>query len=265
MVKLGIITLTRTPKFFRRLVESFNGVPVDDIFRIVVNNGQSPDLTEYAYRSGWAILNPRTNLSFSEGNNLAAKVAISQGCTHLLLLNDDAIASPKFLDGVIDSAPLADPVVGFRITSDGKVNHDGTKIGRSGWRTGVCDHINRGGELTKPDPAVAVVPSVTFAAVLVSADGWTALGGLNEGYFYGWEDTDFCLRAIAEGGTIKVRRDVDIEHGECGTRIRHSKNDLANAELFLGRWQERIPALFDEYETRHPRVEGLGWDDEREE
>lgn len=258
MDKIGTITLTRNADLFARLIFSFQEQKPGDL-NLVVNNGQSEEVVRLAVEHGWGCINVPTNLSFSEGNNLAAKVALAQGCSHLLLLNDDVIASPRFADGVRNSLGLAEPVLGFRITDRGRVNHDGTKIVASGELTGVCDHIGRGAAQVPPPPerTNVVVPSVTFAAVLVSADGWKRLGGLDEGYFYGWEDTDFCLRAIAGGGTVRVRRDLDVEHAECGTRIRHSRNDHNNALLFLGKWKHRIPELLAEYQKRHPDAEGI--------
>lgn len=257
--RIAVIVLTRTPSLFERLVSSLGERPCN--LGIVVNNGQSPEVTEFAVREGWACVNPRTNLSFSEGNNVAAKVAISQGCSHVLLLNDDVIASPEFLEGVRSCAHLAEPVLGFRITDRGTVNHDGTCIGCSGSWLGVSEHIGRGdpiAEITDPFDALAIVPSVTFAAALVRLDAWADLGGLDEGYLYGWEDTDFCLRVISDGGIVRVCRDYSIEHAECGTRARNGSNDRLNVERFLTRWQPKIPALFDEYGRRFPDAEGLG-------
>lgn len=253
MARLGVIVLTRTPALFRRLLDSLGDTRKCFDFCIVVDNGQSQETQALGLTKGWAVLAPATNLSFSEGNNAAARVAISQGCTHLLLLNDDVIASPKFAEGVRAHLELADPVVGYRITDNGHVNHDGTCV----WRNGATDHIGRGAPQTTPERAVAVVPSVTFAAATIRADAWRELDGLDEGYYYGWEDTDFCLRVLAAGGTVRVCRTVDVEHGECGTRIRGSRTNSENAERFLGRWQSRLPALLAAYKEAHPDAEGI--------
>lgn len=250
--KLGTIVLTRTPELFGRLLSSAQGMPLGDLC-VVVNNGLSPEVTEAGIRARWAVINPPRNLSFSAGNNLAADVAIKAGCSHLLLLNDDVIASPRFFDGVRASLDLAEPLVGFRLTDRGRVNHDGTKV----FRTTATDHIGRDAPVSSREPKVAIVPAVTFAAAAVTSQAWTALGGLDEGYFYGWEDSDFCLRVLESGGIIRVNRAVDAEHAECGTRMRGSQINSENATRFLNRWRERLPGILDGYKERYPDAEGI--------
>jgi GT2 family glycosyltransferase len=98
--------------------------------------------------------------------------------------------------------------------------------------------------------------AVTFAAVMIRRTVWDELGGLDVAYRYGWEDTDFCLRALEAGHTIKCARDAVAVHDECGTRPRGGLNDEANHKLFTSRWRNRIPQLLSEYQRRTGRLEG---------
>ena len=41
--------------------------------------------------------------------------------------------------------------------------------------------------------------AVTAAAMLIEKEKYFEVGGLDEGYLYGYEDVDFCLKLLKEG------------------------------------------------------------------
>jgi GT2 family glycosyltransferase len=115
----------------------------------------------------------------------------------------------------------------------------------------MTDHLGRGqARKDWESKEAAYCDAVTFAAALIKRDTWDFLGGLDEAYRYGWEDTDFCMRVLEAGGAIKCARDAVALHDECGTRPRGGQNDSTNYQLFTSRWEAKIPALLTAYHQR---------------
>lgn len=256
MPDISVITLSRNLNYFTRLEAAMEwrlGLTVE---RILVNNASSVAMTAHALRHRWAVVEPGYNTTFAEGNNLAAKAACAEW---LLLLNDDAIPEPDFLDKLWAHRLEAGVVGSLLLNQNGTVNHAGTRMGFRG----QTDHLGRGGVREGwEDTWAPAVPAVTFAAALVNANLYQELGGLDERYHYGWEDTDFCLRAMRAGATIRCARDAVATHDECGTRPRGGTADMDNLNTFLHTWQGDIPKLLTEYAQRLNRageqVEGVG-------
>lgn len=249
MADLTVITLSRNLGHWRRLSESLAAAtkPCDVAALLVNNDRRAVDMTAEALAAGWMVVEPGTNTSFSLGNNLGAKATQSDW---LLLLNDDVILEPDFLQEMW-AGRRADICGALLLHSDGTVNHAGTLIAPDG-RT---DHIGRHVSPLQLGGGYAFVPAVTFAAVMIHRAIWDALGGLDESYFYGWEDTDFCLRALQAGYTIACNRDAVAFHDECGTRPRNSQQDVDNCRLFINRWRDCIPQLLTSYGSRiHPNT-----------
>lgn len=247
MPDISIIVLSKTPSHFHELHESLLQ-QVDDSMvgeRILVNNANDMLLTAQALKRGWMVIEPGYNTSFSAGNNLAAKAAM---CGHgFLLLNDDLKLRDDFLHQLWKQAGTADVLGAMLLHSDGTVNHAGTGMRRD---LTVVDHIGRHAEAASFRGTCPRTPSVTFAAALVARSCWHSLGGLDERYYYGWEDTDFCLRALAKGFTIRCCRDAVAVHDECGTRPRGSEQDRTNARLFRDTWTSQAAGLLDSYVRR---------------
>ena len=256
MTDLSIITLSRNLDYFKRLAGALEWAQDLTAQCILVNNANSMALTAEALRHGWMVVEPGYNTTFAEGNNMAAKAADGHW---LLLLNDDVIPTPEFLDKLWARRLEANVLGALLLHQDGTVNHAGTRMNFRG----QTDHLGRGDarEIWEED-AAAAVPSVTFAAALVNVNLYRELGGLDERYQYGWEDTDFCLRAMRAGATIRCARDAVATHDECGTRPRGGAADMDNMRLFLQTWQGDIPKLLTEYAWRLNRageqVEGIG-------
>lgn len=255
MPDLSIITLSRNLAYFTRLTGALGKQwPRMATQCILVNNANSMALTAEALRCGWVVVEPGYNTTFAEGNNMAAKAVDGHW---LLLLNDDVIPTTEFLDKLWAHRLEANVVGALLLHQDGTVNHAGTRVGLRG----QTDHMGRGEAREDwEDSYAASVPAVTFAAALVNANLYQELGGLDERYHYGWEDTDFCLRAMRAGATIRCARDAVATHDECGTRPRGGTADMDNMRLFLQTWQPDIPKLLMEYRRRlkSETVEGIG-------
>ncbi len=257
MADLAIITLSKARAYFERLADSLDAqsarptAPV--VERILVNNANSVELTQSAVARGWLVVEPGYNTSFSAGNNMAAKVT---GAQTLLLLNDDLLLREDFLASMWgDDGPEADITGALLLHTDGTINHAGTLVEADTMTGGIykTDHIGRGAPGDSPHASgTPLVNAATFAAAMVKRPMWDRLGGLDERYYYGWEDTDFCLRALRAGATIRCCRDAVATHNECGTRPRGGRYDIQNGLLFQETWAGQVAEVLRVYAARAP-------------
>lgn len=257
MADLSIIVLSKTPAYVARLSEALQP-QLDalemDVEKFLVNNANDMNLTAAALKAGWMVVEPGYNTSFSIGNNMAANAATG---LDLLLLNDDLVPSENFLNEMIltEDRAQSEVVGALLLNGDGTVNHAGTMVAPDG-RT---DHIGRGQAAAGWGGCCSefccVVPAATFAAVRIRRDLWKQLGGLDQAYYYGWEDTDFCIRAMQARARLQVNHLAVATHDECGTRPRGGAHDQSNYTLFVQRWTAALPGILQDYERRH---EGSG-------
>lgn len=79
---------------------------------IVVDNGSSDGSRDHLQEKfPWiTLLRSETNLGFTGGNNLGMKEAASRNCDYYLLLNNDTIVAPDFLDELINEVEQHDDV-----------------------------------------------------------------------------------------------------------------------------------------------------------
>jgi GT2 family glycosyltransferase len=226
---LTIVTLSLTaPHLFRRMAASLpTHVAIAD--RILVDQGPGcPETVREALARGWYFISPPENLSFAAGNNLAARAAHT---SHLWLLNNDAEVLPGCVDALWNAACAGYALIGCVIeTSAGVLNHAGGMFTQDGWP----EHFGRGDsrDAVRDDRAW---PWCTFASVVIRADLYRQLGGLDEGFVYSFEDVDACLRAREQGGHLAfIPHRARIRHNELGTRT--GKEDAQNAARYAQRW-----------------------------
>jgi len=225
---VSVIVLTRDrPDLFVRCAESIVPGDVPIVDRIVVQNGTDAETAVYAKAHGWMIVGGERNLSFAQGNNQAA--AHAQG-SHLFLLNNDASCEPETLTRLW--AARQHPILGCLILDQaGSVNHAGMGF----TDRGLPYHLGRNGDpsvyLGMPD---VPCPAVTFAGVLIASAAYKAIGGMDERYWYSWEDVDFCLRAVELGIVPRVVLGARLHHAEFGTRT--GSEDTMNFRQFVDSW-----------------------------
>ena len=194
---------------------------------IVVDNGNpEPDLAEIRR---WADADPRLvlvsghgNVGFAAGCNRGARRATAD---YLFFLNPDCRLPPDGLSRLLaEGRRQPRPwLVGGRL-----INPDGTE--QRGARRAmltpqsalaeVCrlDRLMPGrfsrvnlNEAPLPSDTVSV-PVISGACMLLPAEDYWRIGGMDEGYFLHVEDIDFCHRFRAAGGTIAFVPAVPILH-----------------------------------------------------
>lgn len=173
---------------------------------ILIENGSryTPDLSanngQLLFASLTVIHNPE-NLGYARGNNIGVREALKRGADYVLLLNDDTVVSPNFLDILVEHA-LKFPrsgIIGpkiFHFDEPEKIWFAGARIDPKVFniRTFNADHIEDG-EIANPIES----DYITGCALLISKDVIKTIGLLDERFFLYWEDVDWGLRAKKSG------------------------------------------------------------------
>ncbi|MFN8050905.1 MAG: glycosyltransferase family 2 protein [Acidimicrobiales bacterium] len=197
VVDVVILTWNDGPRL-ERAVESALGSTGVDVRVVVVDNGSDEPVTVPA---GVALVRNDENRGVAAARNQGARLG---SAPYLLLLDSDAELRPDCLarlvaelgdDGVAMAAPVfvdqrptdsAGAAPTFRVKAERALNR------RDGYEPT--------GDTTAPSWDVDFAIG---ACQLVRRSAWDAVGGLDETYFYGPEDVDFCLRLGAAGHRIR--------------------------------------------------------------
>ena len=193
--------------------------PAVEIF--VVDNGSSDDTAVVLPRDFPQIqfLRSKKNLGFARAVNLAARRATGE---FLLLLNSDARPAPgalaaavRWLRGQPDCA-----VAGAQL-----LHADGTAQNSiANFPTLATELLNKsllrrlwprkfpGKEFQPAGPLD--VETVVGAFLLVRKSVWDLLDGLDERFFFFFEETDFCLRAHRKKFRVAHLPEVRVQHGQ---------------------------------------------------
>jgi GT2 family glycosyltransferase len=176
-----------------RVVVTHNGCADDSTERL---NAEYPDVHH---------INSDKNLGFCKANNLGIDWLFANDTDHILLLNNDTIVTPGFLEPLI-ARLLSDPKIG---AVTGKIYYAPEAMnGRSDilWYAGCFQKWHTGFHHTgvlevdtgKYDVAQQV-PYSSGCAILMRGELVHKYGGLSEDYFLYWEEADWCHRVGAHG------------------------------------------------------------------
>lgn len=217
------------------LDEAIRQAGVEDFRVVVVDNGSAVPYRPPAFdcrRLDIVRLDRRT--SFSRACNLgAARHAARQ----LLFLNNDVLLHRHAVKDML--AIAIDPRVGVcgarLVYPDDRIQHCGVRLYGNGHGP---HHEFHGWPTTSVSRAPRVFQAVTGAAMMVQGEAFRALGGFDEAYPFGFEDTDLCLRIRQLGLTVTCSQSVDSIHFESTTNklpFRH----MPSREIFFRRWEGR--------------------------
>ena len=226
---------------------------------IVVDNASCDESVEYLYSLDLPItvIENSENVSFSKGNNDAAKIANGE---YLLLLNNDIEPTYGWLNELVGCMLNNDDVgsVGAKlifpyyedIKNQGKsytIQHAGVKFReeRTPYVYGPYHEKMYSTMIFSSDiNHQREVISNTAACLLVPKDVYMELDGLDENYFYGYEDIDFAFKLYQNNYKSIFNPFALLFHHESATRVEDEdeKNRLnyENIMYFYNKWGDYI-------------------------
>jgi len=251
---VSIIVLTRDgAQHISKLLDRLTETLYRSFELIVVDNGSTDETSEILgiQRSyPISVIENVGNASFSAGNGQGAEIA--SGDLLLFINNDVEPISPGWLGALVDAiesgedlvatgAVLVYPVRGKGAT-DLTVQHRAVELG---FKQDAIHAFNvAADDPTDEDVAGIIdVPAATAAALLVRAEAFESVGGFTEGYVYGAEDVDLCLK-LREIGRLVVTGQAVLFHNESATQSAIGSeistiNHRGNWQRFAETWAPR--------------------------
>lgn len=209
---------------------------------IVLANGVSEETAlPVKAESGVRLLRSRANLGFGGGCNWASRYARG---TYLVLLNDDALVEPGWLEGLVGAAESNDnlgAVGSLVLTSDHRVQ----EAGRVLWRDGVSHGIADGWSESKVAvlPVVREVDSCSGCSLLIRRSAWDAVNGFDERYFPAYyEDIDLTLSLRTRGWAVACTTASRVRHHRSASTPPLWRRFLGvrNHGLLLAKWSDAL-------------------------
>ena len=156
------------------------------------------------------------NCGFAAVNNVGMRRALADGCDWVLLLNNDTVVAPDFLETLLRETPagaVSCPKMLFLDPPD-EIWFAGGELDRA---TGKVKHL---GGHEKDGPAFAEkkqVSFITFCCVLLPRQVVEEVGFLDETLFMYCEDVDYCIRLADAGVPLWLLPDARIWHKAGGS------------------------------------------------
>lgn len=191
-------------------LDSLNASGIHD-WKIFLVNNSSWDGFEQIIRAKletlgceFEVLTPGSNTGFAGGCNLGASVALKEGWTHIVLLNNDTVVATDFIrctEAAIRSFP-EDVLAGTITDEHGRATHN---IGKFSPWTGRVIHIL---QLDYSGP----IDFVSGCLVIIPAKILQETGLFDETLFMYGEDADFCLRLKESKKPVRLVPAIRIRH-----------------------------------------------------
>lgn len=194
---------------------------------IVVDNGSTDDSVARirAAHPDILLLESRTNLGFSGGNNIGIRYALDIGADYVWLLNNDARPDSDALCALVGKADSKERI--GAVASICYYADEPSKVQAwAGSRVNLW--IGYGRLCTEPHKD-DWFHSLNGTSMLVSRAAIEDVGLLDEGFFLYWEDTEFCLRLRKRGWRIAAAP---------GSRVLHKVNaSTGGNKIVLDRYE----------------------------
>lgn len=198
-------------------LKSLEGIDYPNCQIILVDNG-SKDGSVAAIREVYphlAIIENKTNLGFTEANNIGMRQALLQGANYVLLLNNDTVVDSRFISTLVSEAEK-DPTIGM-VGSKMYYFDQPQTIWCAGnvidWSNGDVIRL----QADEKDPPGCVeaprdVDFITACSVAIKRSVLENVGLMDANFFIYYSETDWCVRTTRHGYRIVYVPDSRIWH-----------------------------------------------------
>ncbi|HEX5526407.1 MAG TPA: glycosyltransferase family 2 protein [Solirubrobacterales bacterium] len=212
---------------------------------VLVDNGSSDDSIAVARRElpEVKVLELGENLGFGPALNRAVA---AHPADHLMLLNNDAVPEPRFVEALLDGlGEGVDAVAGVLLQERSPELIDSAGV--------VADVTLMGFDYLHGEPAstaeMAAAPlGPTGGAALYRRSAFEAAGGFDERIFLYYEDLDLALRLAASGGRCRLAPAARALHAYSASLGAASAGKYARTGWSRGYMLRRYGVM------RHPRL-----------
>ncbi len=174
--------------------------------RVIVLDNASTDGSVEVIRSSYPaarVIPLEQNLGYAGNNNVGIRLALEQGAGWVFVLNEDTVVDSACISHLVEVGE-SDPATG--IVGPLVYHYDEPDIIQSagGILDGRWNSIHTGqnekdcGQFSRPRK----VDWISGCAILVRREVIEQVGGLDERFFYYWEETEWCVRARRKGWQI---------------------------------------------------------------
>lgn len=224
-------------------IDSLAKIKYPNYEALIVDNGSDDESIEkLEVESGrWEVeginfklIENKENLGFAGGNNRGIEEAIKNGADYVLLLNNDTIVDPIFLDKLIEAGESDKNIgiIGSKIYFYSDPNRIWFAGGKINWLKTKGYHLKlneKEPDRQGSDGIEKILPAdyITGCAILIKREVIEKIGYLGEDYFLYYEDTDYCLRARKSGWQCVLAPKSHIWH-----KISQSTKELSPSYIY---------------------------------
>jgi len=258
-----IIPVRNNPDYTQKCIDTlFKTAVLFNIEVIVIDNDSDTETKELlaSYGNKIKLITNAKNKSYSKANNQGAEIAKGK---YFVFLNNDVETMPGWLDS-LEELFESNSSVGIQgaklLYPNDTIQHAGIVYGQLSLGLNLHYHIY----LTAQSDAHHVSYSreyqmVTGALLSIRSELFNEIGGFDEGYFFGYEDLDLCLKTRKAGKQVWYNANCVAYHYESITKKsegidkfeRWIKNpdsyDAKNHQYFMSKWGNIIQIDADKY------------------
>lgn len=153
---------------------------------------------------GFEMLEANENNGFSAGNNIGIKFALEHQADYIVLLNNDTLVEPDFLEKLLEPFQICDRC--GLTTGTIYYENDRKRVwcagGEFNQKTFKVTMLGNGNTEYHIPTAIKEVSFSTGCCMCIKAELLESIGFLDERFFLYEEDTEFCYRVIQSGWKI---------------------------------------------------------------